>query len=255
MIKKGEHIAEYSFCVNKYGCIQSSCIVTTNELAKITMFNEQLCGHQDWDFVLRAGNKANKVEGINRVLTYRHISDGNSGMVSRGLDYHFSKNFLMLNKHYFNLKSMAAFSAYILEPKRLKKVPTPSFNMIQFLAWLYHPVYCFYQYSDFLRLKNRCYKLSQFCHENRIENIVLVGYNPYTEFFIGHHSKIFKNITIVDRHRRDKTICGSVISANNLSTEQWSKTDLIVAMTDHHYKSMYEDIKCFTEKANELWQF
>ena len=254
-IKIGQTAAEYSFCTNRYGGIQSSCITVEAEHAKSTRFNEQLKGHQDWDFVLRATAALSYIGFIPAALTWRHIAEGNVGMVSRDLNYQFSRDFLTTYRRFFSLKATAAYAAYILTHKRLKTWPKPDFDQYQLLAWLYHPYYCYQQYRQLYQLQSRCSRLVQYCQRNNIQYVALVGVNAYTEFFIGHYGKNFAGVTLIDKTKRVNTMFGSSRPAAELMVEDWQRVELLVAMTDHHFASMQGDLALYTEKANNMYAF
>lgn len=254
-IKIGQTAAEYSFCTNRYGGIQSSCITVEAEHAKSIRFNEQLKGHQDWDFVLRATATLSYIGFIPAALTWRHIAEGNVGMVSRNLSYQFSRDFLTTYRRFFSLKATAAYAAYILTHKRLKTWPKPVFDQYQLLAWLYHPYYCYQQYRQLYKLQSRCSRLVQYCQRNNIRYVALVGVNAYTEFFIGHHGKNFAGVTLIDKTKRVDTMFGSSRPAAELMVEDWQRVDLLVAMTDHHFASMQSDLAPYTAKASQMYAF
>ncbi|WP_240222391.1 glycosyltransferase family 2 protein [Rheinheimera hassiensis] len=254
-IQIGQTAAEYSFCVNRYGGIQSSCITVEAEHAKSTRFNEQLKGHQDWDFVLRATAALSYIGFIPAALTWRHIAEGNVGMVSRDLNYQFSREFLIAYRRFFSLKATAAYAAYILTHKRLKTWPEPDFDQYQLLAWLYHPYYCYQQYRQLYQLQSRCSRLVQYCQRNNIRYVALVGVNAYTEFFIGHHGKNFAGITLIDKTKRVNTMFGDSRPAAELMVEDWQRVELLVAMTDHHFASMQSDLTPYTAKASQMYAF
>lgn len=254
-IRAGQSAAEYSFCTNRYGGIQSSCITVEAEHAKAVRFNDRLKGHQDWDFVIRATHTIDEISFIPEVLTYRHIAEGNIGMVSRNLNYQFSRNFLSAYRQYFSLKATAAYAAYILTHKRLKNWPKPGFDSYQLLAWLYHPYYCYQQYKQLRQLQTRCTRLLKYCQRNNIKYLALVGANAYTEFFIGHHGKNFAGITLIDKTKRVNTMFGPSRPAAELMLEDWQRVELLVAMTDHHFASMQSDLAPYTAKASQMYAF
>ncbi|MCS4309440.1 glycosyltransferase involved in cell wall biosynthesis [Rheinheimera pacifica] len=254
-IKIGQTAAEYSFCTNRYGGIQSSCITVEAGHAKSIRFNEKLKGHQDWDFVLRATATLPHIGFVPEALTWRHIADGNAGMVSRDLNYQFSREFFSDYRRYFSLKAAAGYSAYILTHKRLKTWPKPDFDRYQLLAWLYHPYYCYQQYKQLRQLQTRCTRLLQYCQRNNIQYLALVGVNAYTEFFIGHHGKNFAGITLIDKTKRVNTMFGPSRPAAELMLEDWQRVELVVAMTDHHFVSMQSDLAPYTAKASQMYAF
>lgn len=254
-IKIGQTAAEYSFCTNRYGGIQSSCITVDAEHAKNVQFNEQLKGHQDWDFVLRATAALSYIGFIPAALTWRHIAEGNVGMVSRDLNYQFSREFLIAYRRFFSLKATAAYAAYILTHKRLKTWPKPDFDRYQLLAWLYHPYYCYQQYRQLYQLQSRCSRLVQYCQRNNVRYVALVGVNAYTEFFIGHHGKNFAGVMLIDKTKRVNTMFGTSRPAGELMVEDWKKVELLVAMTDHHFVSMQSDLAPYTAKASQMYAF
>ncbi|MFT5546881.1 glycosyltransferase family 2 protein [Rheinheimera aquimaris] len=244
-IKIGQTAAEYSFCTNRYGGIQSSCITVEAEHAKSTRFNEQLKGHQDWDFVLRATASLSYIGFIPAALTWRHIAEGNVGMVSRDLNYQFSREFLIAYRRFFSLKATAAYAAYILTHKRLKTWPKPDFDQYQLLAWLYHPYYCYQQYRQLRQLKKRCHRLVKYCKRQSIRYLALSGFNSYSEFFLGHHANQFEQIILIDKSKTVNTLHGKVRPAKYLSDEEWQRIQLVALMTDNHSESMRNDLKLF----------
>lgn len=241
-IRAGQSAAEYSFCTNRYGGIQSSCITVEAEHAKAVRFNDQLRGHQDWDFVIRATHTVDEIGFIPEVLTHRHISEGNIGMVSRNLNYQFSRDFLSAYWQYFSLKATAAYAAYILTHKRLKAYPKPAFDRYQLLAWLYHPHYCYQQYRQLGQLKARCDRLMNYCRQQNIRHLALSGYNDYTEFFLGHYAGQFKELVLLDKSKALATVYGPVMSADKVTPEQWIRIQLVILMTDNHAESMKRDL-------------
>ena len=251
-IKIGQTAAEYSFCTNRYGGIQSSCITVEAEHAKSTRFNEQLKGHQDWDFVLRATAALSYIGFIPAALTWRHIADGNVGMVSRDLNYQFSREFLTTYRRFFSLKATAAYAAYILTHKRLKTWPKPDFDQYQLLAWLYHPYYCYQQYRQLSQLKARCDRLMNYCRQQNIRHLALSGYNAYTEFFLGHYAGQFKELVLLDKSKTLATVYGPVMSAEKVAPEQWARVQLVILMTDNHAESMKRDLSPYISSVNML---
>lgn len=254
-IRAGQSVAEYSFCVNKYGGIQSSCITVETAHAQQIRFNQALRGHQDWDFVIRAAVGLDNIGFVPEVLTHRHIAEGNIGMVSRNLNYQFSRGFLCAYRQYFSLKATAAYAAYILTHKRLKTWPKPAFDHYQLLAWLYHPYHCYRQYRQLRLLKARCDRLVDYCQQHNIRHLALVGYNDYTEFFLGAYGKNFADITLIDKAKRITTVFGSSRRAAELMSDDWQRIELLVAMTDHHFVSMQYDLAPYTDKALQMYAF
>lgn len=241
-IRAGQSAAEYSFCTNRYGGIQSSCITAEAEHAKAVRFNDRLKGHQDWDFVIRATHTIDEIGFIPEVLTHRHIAEGNIGMVSRNLNYQFSREFLSAYRQYFSLKATAAYATYILTHKRLKAYPKPAFDCYQLLAWLYNPFHCYQQYRQLRQLKARCEHLLDYCQRQNIRHLALSGYNDYTEFFLGSSSEYYDSILLLDKSKILKTTYGQVVAANKVEPAQWERVQLAVLMTDLHAVSMKQDL-------------
>jgi glycosyltransferase involved in cell wall biosynthesis len=254
-IKANQSISEYSFCTNKGGGIQSSCIIVEASLAKQVLFEESLRGHQDWDFALRFGAVCKEVYFIPKVLTFRHIADGNVGMVSRGLDYSFSYDFVRAYQQYFTIKALAAFSTFVLENKRQLSLPKPKLNIYQILGYLYYPVENYKIFKRLVSLKARCKKLSNYCLINNISNIALVGFNPYTQVFLGLYGDSFKSVTLIDKCKQASTKYGTVQAASFIDDSHWTQIELLVAMTDKHYESMKRDLATYTAKADSLYAF
>lgn len=96
-------------------------LVVKAEIAKRTLFDDELRGHQDWDFLLRISPLRPKVFFIEKCLTYRYLkTEGEShDNVSLGLGYDFSKKFYRDRVKYLSFKSRIFFHTRILLVKSI----------------------------------------------------------------------------------------------------------------------------------------
>lgn len=238
-----ESVAEYSFCTNRIGGIQSSCLIVERELAQRVRFNDSLRGHQDWDFALRLGAETGHFLFLDQVLTLRHVADATSGMVSRSLDYSYSLAFLRDYQGYFSWRAQAGYAAYVLLPKKLN-AGERFWNRYETLATFYYPR----QVASWLYrlgvLHGRCLRFLINCKRHNWKRIGLIGFNDYTTFFMNHYASWMSDILLIDRNK-----CGAlayqreIVSIVNISQEQWGKLDCVATMTDLHRQSMCKEVR------------
>lgn len=247
-IKNGQTVAGYSFCTNKYGGIQSSCIVVSHTLAINILFNEKLKAHQDWDFALRATHKLNEIGFIPDALTIRNITPGNIGMVSRSVDYYYSYNFLKEYIKYFRLKEIASFSANILFKRRLITTPKPALNTYLILAFIYHPILVIKKYREHGVFLRRCKKLLKTLKQKNASKVAFYGYNNYSIFFADKNKEKLDFFYFIDKEKKCEDL--KVYSPDVLEAKPYSDIDVIVLMTDLHYDSMLKDIPTSIDRNN-----
>lgn len=247
-IAAGQSVAEYSFCQNRGGGIQSSCLTVEAGLAKATLFNEALRGHQDWDFVLRLGAQVSQILFIAEPLTIRHVGEGHGDMVSRSLDYPFSLQFIRDYERYFSWRAQAAYGAYVLTARRLMHGPSATFTRYQLLAWIFYPRHCWQQYRKIRHLHRRCRQLIARCRAQGLMRVGLVGWNDYCRFFLGHYRQQLQVVALIDQCRRG-TVDGlpAVRPVAAISPAEWQQLEALVTMTDHHHESMRRDLAPYAQ--------
>lgn len=242
-IAASQSVADYSFCQNHGGGIQSSCLTVEKKLAQQVLFNERLKGHQDWDFLLRLGAETQSITFIAQSLTLRHISSDHGNMVSHSLPYEFSLEFLQDYSRYFSWRAKAAYATFVLEARRQKCFPPAEFTHYQLLAWLYYPRHCLMERRKKYALDMRCQHLVNHCREHKIKSVCLVGYNDYTRILLGKHENDIKVTLVIDRHKRLSLENGlTVRNFSDVSQAKWDKVDLVVTVTDNHHESMRNDL-------------
>lgn len=242
-----ESVAEYSFCTNRVGGIQSSCLIVKRELAQRVRFNDKLRGHQDWDFALRLGAETDRFLFIDQVLTLRHVADAATGMVSRSLDYAYSLAFLRENQHYFSWQAQAGYAAHILLPKKMT-ANVQAFNRYEWLAMLFYPILIGNWKIKQLHLHWRCIRLVLWCRWHNKKNIALMGCNDYTCFLIKNYASYLSIQRLIDKNKHGESFYGwSVFSVKDLAPVLWESLDCVVTMTDKHHESMSGDVKVYAE--------
>lgn len=216
----GESVAEYSFCTNRVGGIQSSCLIVKRELAQRVRFNDTLRGHQDWDFALRLGAETDHFLFIDQVLTLRHVADAASGMVSRSLDYAYSLTFLREYQKYFSWRAQAGYTAHILLPKKIISDDN-TFTRYEWLMILFHPLqFAKYKIKQF-KLHLRCVKLLLWCRLHKKNNLALMGCNDYTKFFIKHYASGVSIKLLIDKNKKNFGV-RAVFSVGEISEDLWT---------------------------------
>ncbi|EKP0309778.1 glycosyltransferase family 2 protein [Aeromonas veronii] len=238
-----ESVAEYSFCTNRIGGIQSSCLIVKRELAQRVRFNDKLRGHQDWDFALRLGAETDRFLFIDQVLTLRHVADAASGMVSRSLDYPYSLAFLHDYKGYFSSQAQAGYAAHVLLPKKIN-TSDRLWNRYEMLAVLYYPRQVASWLYQLGVLHGRCLRLLINCKRHNWSRIGLIGFNDYTTFFMNNYARWMKNILLIDRNKSGALVYQrQIVSIVNISQEQWKNIDCVATMTDLHHQSMCKEVR------------
>ena len=244
-----ESVAEYSFCTNRVGGIQSSCLIVKRELAQQVRFNDKLRGHQDWDFSLRLGAETDRFLFIDQVLTLRHVADPSASMVSRSLDYAYSLAFLRDYQRYFSWRALAGYAAHILLPKKIT-ANAQAFNRYEWLAVLFYPIHLGKWKRKRLHLHWRCIRLALWCQWHNKKKVALMGCNDYTCFLIRHYASWFSIQRLIDKNKRGEYFCGwRVFSVEDFDPELWGSFDCVVTMTDKHHESMSSDIKNYAQST------
>lgn len=121
-IRRNQLISDYLFSYIKGGRgMPTPTLVVKSELAKSVLFDDELRGHQDWDFLMRMSALRPNVHFINKRLTYRYLKadDVSHDNVSLGLSYEFSKKFYKDRLQYLSLKSRLYFRTRILLVKSI----------------------------------------------------------------------------------------------------------------------------------------
>lgn len=121
-IRRNQLISDYLFSYIKGGRgMQTTTLVVKSELAKAVLFDDELRGHQDWDFLMRMSALRPNVYFINKRLTYRYLKadDVSHDNVSLGLGYEFSKKFYKDRLQYLSFKSRLFFRTRILLVKSI----------------------------------------------------------------------------------------------------------------------------------------
>jgi len=246
--RNNESVAEYSFCTNRIGGVQSSCLIVERELAKRIRFNDELQGHQDWDFALRLGAKTSKFLFIDHALTLRHVAEANAGMVSNSLDYSYSLAFLRDYQPYFSLRAQAGFAAHVLLPKKMK-ASNQSWNKYEILAALYYPRLVGSWIYQLGHLHYRCLKLLICCKRKNWKRIGLIGFNDYTVFFMRHYENWMTDILLIDRNKNNAiAFQRKIVSVAELNLKQWRELDGVITMTDKHHQSMTNEVlQCYSK--------
>jgi glycosyltransferase involved in cell wall biosynthesis len=109
-----EHLSEYLFCrrglFDGDGCLQSSSLLTSRELAVNTPFREDLPRHQDHDWVLRCAYEAGaRVMMIPDVLSvYRVSTPGDAAIGGQGR-WRERWDWASSNRHLFSARGYAGF--------------------------------------------------------------------------------------------------------------------------------------------------
>lgn len=238
-----ESVAEYSFCTNRAGGIQSSCLIVKHELAQRVRFNDKLRGHQDWDFALRLGAETDRFLFIDQVLTLRHVGEAVSGMVSCSLDYAYSLAFLREYQNYFSLRAQAGYVTHVLLPKKLN-AGERFWNRYETLATFYYPRQVAHWIYQLGVLHGRCLRLLINCKRHNWNRIGLIGFNDYTIFFMNHYARWVSDILLIDRNKSGVLVYQrQIVSIVNISQKQWAQLHCVATMTDLHRQSMYKDVR------------
>lgn len=247
-----ESVAEYSFCTNRVGGIQSSCLIVKRELAQRVRFNDKLRGHQDWDFALRLGAETDRFLFIDQVLTLRHVADAATGMVSRSLDYAYSLAFLREYREYFSLGAQAGYAAHILLPKK-RNSSEQFLNRYEILAMLYYPRLVATWVYQLGLLHFRCFRLLIGCKRKSWNRIGLIGFNDYTTFFMEHYASWMEDVLLIDRNKSGiSAYQRQIVSISNISKEEWENLDCVVTMTDRHSHSMANEVFNYHQKISVI---
>jgi glycosyltransferase involved in cell wall biosynthesis len=121
-VQKNELLGDYIFWrIGGGRGLQTSSLVVDAGLAKEVLFDSELRGHQDWDFILRLDLRRPSVIFIPSPKVNRYISRVNSGLgnVSRGLSYEFTYKFYIDHRHLMSRCAARRFRSRILFPKSL----------------------------------------------------------------------------------------------------------------------------------------
>ncbi|MEZ8120608.1 glycosyltransferase family 2 protein [Vibrio splendidus] len=105
-------VSDYIFLNN--GLIQTSSICLSKELASVTMFNESLIRHQDYDFCLRLEENGASFKFYDKPLLH-WVQDGSS-VQSKGATSVFCSNWIENYKQYFSERSYIGYKVKVLIP-------------------------------------------------------------------------------------------------------------------------------------------
>jgi glycosyltransferase involved in cell wall biosynthesis len=133
------HMSEYLFLED--GFIQTSSIFCGSNLAKQILFKEEFNRHQDYDFVLRAGNLGIDFKFINEeLIIYRGDVKTN---LSKGEAYMYSKTWAKKMRKYFSKTGFLGFQIFNLTARLLaeKRYFKAIGNLLQGLIYLNPTVY------------------------------------------------------------------------------------------------------------------
>lgn len=261
-MKKGESVAHYSFVTNNVGGIQSSTICISSELAKKTLFNDELKGHQDWDFCLRVGNVCDNFIFVNQALTLRYKDGADS--VANSLDWKFSMSFLRLYRKYFTHKEAAYFMLRVIFPKA-KQVNSLGCLLNHFSFWesiLIKPsllIDFFTMHKQQKKVLKRLDTLFLHCNNKQYKKIIVWGLNNYSELIIQKSGVEIDIIAILDS--KSPALGGEFMgvpmwSITNIDIDILNSCDVLVLATDVHQSSMREQLqKIVNNKVKNVIDF
>lgn len=244
----GESVAHYSFVTNNVGGIQSSTLCVAASLAKYVMFNEQLRGHQDWDFALRLGAHTDRFIFVEQTLSLRH-RDG-SDSVAKSLDWRYSLGFLKQYKRFFEAKTATYFFERVVLKKAIKASSLLPLLLTRTFWWA-----CWKKPSILFSMKKwrasrvqlcgRIERLLEHCRTHQHHSIILWGANAYSLEIVNATSNDIKVLAIIDNGLGDKSSALEGIPIRALNTMDASlleRAHAIVLVTDHHCDSMKQDL-------------
>jgi len=239
-IATGQSAADYSFRTNRYGGIQTSCIVVDSSLAKAVRFDPRLPAHQDWEFVIRLQAQHRHLEFLPETLTTRHVSALGGAMVSRSISHDFSLEFLKGMLPCFSLAARVAYARNILIERYFREVPAATWSFYHTLAFVLYPISCFGSWYRWMRIRQRLRELSLKLDRANARTIALIGFNMYSQTFKRLYSRSYNRVILIDRKANSNET--SIRRLVDLQNHEITSIDAFALMTDRHRRSMLEDL-------------